>query len=232
VAGDLTNLASGRARPQRIRPHWWAVLAVSLSLLALVAAATSDHSNGRGDKTASRGGQAAPHAPTSPPTSTPTTTTTTLPTTPPRAVTPTTSAPTVASVNAAGTTRVVTKASITAPATTTTTTAPAAKGSAIGAAPAQPAPQTLTGDLQQPDAASANYAFTGSGAMRISVSWSPTTTLSLFVSCPDGSQTAEGASSVAVVLPDANGACELTLKEALVQYNVVSYTLTIAPTGG
>lgn len=230
MAGDLTNLASGRARPQRIRPHWWAVLAVSLSLLALVAAATSDHSNGRGGKTASRDGQAAPHAPTSRSTSTPTTTTTT--TTLPSVVTPTTSASTVDSVNAPDTTRVVTKASITAPATTTTTTAPATKGSAIGAAPAQPAPQTLTGDLQQPDDASANYAFTGSGAMRISVSWSPTTTLSLFVSCPDGSQTAEGASSVAVVLPDADGACELTLKETLVQYNAVSYTLTIAPTGG
>jgi hypothetical protein len=68
--------------------------------------------------------------------------------------------------------------------------------------------------------------------MRVSVSWSPTTTLSLYVSCPDGSQTGEGTSSVSVVLPDADGACELTLKLILVQYNAVSYTLTIAPAGG
>jgi hypothetical protein len=52
------------------------------------------------------------------------------------------------------------------------------------------------------------------------------------VSCPDGSEAAEGASSVAVVLPDADGDCELTLKETLVQYAGVSYTLTIAPAGG
>jgi hypothetical protein len=103
---------------------------------------------------------------------------------------------------------------------------------AIGVAPAQPAPQTFTGYLQQPDDASASFPFTGAGAMRVSVTWFPTTTLSLDVSCPDGSATSEGASSVAVVLPDADGDCELTLKETLVQYDAVSYTLTIAPAGG
>ncbi len=68
--------------------------------------------------------------------------------------------------------------------------------------------------------------------MRISASWSPTDSLSLSVSCPDGSQTSEGTSSVAVVIPDADGPCDLTLKETLVQYDAVSYTLTIAPAGG
>jgi len=52
------------------------------------------------------------------------------------------------------------------------------------------------------------------------------------VSCPDGYQTAEGTSSIAVVLPDADGACELTVKEMLVQYAAISYTLTIGPAGG
>jgi hypothetical protein len=90
----------------------------------------------------------------------------------------------------------------------------------------------MTGYLQQPDDASAHIAFTGEGAMRVSVSWPSTVTLSLSVSCPAGTQTAEGASQVAVVLADADGACDLTLKETLVQYDAVSYTLTIAPAGG
>jgi len=90
----------------------------------------------------------------------------------------------------------------------------------------------MTGDLEQPFDASATYAFTGAGAMRVSVSWPSTITLSLSVSCPDGAQSAEGASYVAVVIPDADGPCDLTLKETLVQYDVVSYTLTIAPAGG
>ena len=68
--------------------------------------------------------------------------------------------------------------------------------------------------------------------MRISASWSPTDSLSLSVSCPDGSQTAEGTTSVAVVIPDADGPCDLTLKIMLVQYDAISYTLTIAPAGG
>ena len=104
--------------------------------------------------------------------------------------------------------------------------------STIGSAPAQPAPLTRSGDLQQPYDATANEAFTGAGAMRISASWSPTDSLSLSVSCPDGSQTAEGTSSVAVVILDADGPCDLTLKIMLVQYDAISYTLTIAPAGG
>jgi len=68
--------------------------------------------------------------------------------------------------------------------------------------------------------------------MQISASWSPIETLSLSVSCPNGSQTAEGTSSVAVVIPDADGPCDLTLSEVLVQDDVVSYTLTIASASG
>jgi hypothetical protein len=68
--------------------------------------------------------------------------------------------------------------------------------------------------------------------MRVSASWPTTTTLSLSVSCPTGTQTAVGASSVSVVIQDADGYCELTLKETLVQYNTVSYTVTVASAGG
>jgi len=36
---------------------------------------------------------------------------------------------------------------------------------------------------------------------------------------------------VTVMLPDADGACEVTLKETEVEYDLISYTLTIGPSG-
>jgi hypothetical protein len=119
-----------------------------------------------------------------------------------------------------------------APTTTTTTTAPPAKGEAIGAAPAQTALQIWTGYLQQPTDATAKYTFSGAGATQVSVSWSPSTPLSLSVSCPSGTQTAQGSSNAAIVIADADGYCEVTLQLLLVQYAAVSYTLTIAPASG
>jgi hypothetical protein len=105
-------------------------------------------------------------------------------------------------------------------------------GSGVDAA-AQPAPTVEeNGALQQPDASSASYPFTGAGTMQISVSSPSTTTLSLSVSCPQGGQSAEGSSAIAVVVPDADGPCDVTLKETLVQYDAVPYTITIGPDGG
>jgi hypothetical protein len=231
MAGELPKVASGRAHPQRIRPHWWAVLAVSLSLLALVAAAASNHSNGhknRGLDAASSDQRATGVPPTAPSTST--STTANAPTQPVSNVTPTTSAPVAKPATTSYGGNVITTPSttpFTAPTTSTTnTTTPTTV-----AAPVRPAPQVETGGLEQPDS-TAKYSFTGVGSMQVSASWSPTDSLSLSVSCPDGSLTSEGTSSVAVVIPDANGPCNITLKETLVQYDVISYTLTIASAGG
>ncbi len=224
-----------------MRPHWWAVLAVSLSLLALVAAATSEHSgHGKGRDTAASRNRKATGIPTTAP-STTTSTATADPTLPARNMSSAATAPTVSpGTSGSGGHLVTTPATtaMTAPTTTgattstTTSTTGSTTTSTTGSAPAQPAPQTRSGNLQQPYDATANEAFTGAGAMRISASWSPTDSMSLSVSCPDGSQTAEGTTSAAVVILDADGPCNLTLKILLVQYDAISYTLTIAPAGG
>ncbi len=204
------------------------MLAVSLSLLALVAAATSDHPDalGRRGHDLAAGDRKATGIPsTLPPT--PASTTTTLLTRPGSTGSPTGSGQAVTTGTAGDGIHIVTTPSTTVPTTSTTTTT-----SAIGPVPAQPAPLIRSGELQQPYVSTANEAFTGAGPMRISVTWSPTDSLSLSVSCPDGAQTAEGTTSAAVVIPDADGPCDLTLKIMLVQFDVISYTLTIAPAGG
>jgi hypothetical protein len=68
--------------------------------------------------------------------------------------------------------------------------------------------------------------------MRVSASWSPAVALSLSVTCPSGTQTTEGWSSAVVVITDATGACELTLKEIVVQYDAVAYSLSIGAADG
>ena len=90
----------------------------------------------------------------------------------------------------------------------------------------------ISGALQQPDDASASYAFTGAGSMQVSASSTSSVPLLLTVSCPGGRVDEAGSSFVSVVIPDAAGPCDLVLKETLVQYVAVPYTLTIGPEGG
>jgi hypothetical protein len=113
--------------------------------------------------------------------------------------------------------------------TTTTTTRPSTAG--VVTAPTQPV-TPLDGSLQQPDDASATYSFAGQGSVEVSVSWTPSTTLSLTVTCGSDTQVQEGSSSISMLLPDAEGPCDLVLKEMLVQYVAVSYTGMVGPGGG
>jgi hypothetical protein len=217
-----------RARPARSRPHWWAVLAVSLSLLALVAARSADprstHGHvGRSHATAALGTRSSLSPPVTgghtstvdtaapAPTVTTSTTTTTVATAP---------------VVSSGSSSVRPAATHTSSSTTTTV--------ATSTAPAPPPvpTETYTGDLQQPDDSQATYSFTGSGPMQVSVSWSGPYTLSLSVSCPSGTQNQEGASAFTVVIPDGTGACVTTVRETQMQYNEIPYTLTIGPASG
>jgi hypothetical protein len=235
VAGDITESGSAGARPLRIRPHWWAVLAVSLALLALVAAATSDHPTTSGHGRSALSVQRHRGAP---PASSPTTTSTstTLPQTTTTTVTPSTSQAAPATDTARG--NDVSSRTSTAPvSTTTTTTVTTTASTDLGAAPTQPAGPvatrlTTSGLLQQPDVAYAHYTFTGVGSMTVSVTWTYATPLSLTVSCPDGSDTKVGTSSLSVMIPNAGGDCGMTLQETLVQYDAVDYDLTIGPTNG
>jgi hypothetical protein len=218
-----------------MRPHWWAVLAVSLSLLALVAAATSGHPSGpahhRPEAVAARDGQAG-----RPPAPGPGTTTTTTAPAPDLGFAPVTSTTLTPAATPAGTpgtigtkAQVVTKPSSTVPSVpTTTTTAPSA-----GAVTSTtlPAPQIFTGDLQYPDDPTNSIPFTGSGAMRITVTWPTTPSLSLAVTCPGGSQSNEGPSGISVLIADATGSCDIVLQETQVQFDLVSWKVTIVPTG-
>jgi hypothetical protein len=110
---------------------------------------------------------------------------------------------------------------------------PTTSGSSA-AAPVKPTtpPATWTGDLQEPDDASATQIFAGAGPTEVSATWTPGLTLSLTVTCPGGTQAAQGSSEVGVVIADATGACEITLKETVVQYDAIAYTLTIGPADG
>jgi hypothetical protein len=234
VAGDITESGSAGARPLRIRPHWWAVLAVALALLALVAAATANHPTSSGHRRSAlsvRRHQAAP------PPASPTTTSTTVPQTTTTTVTPSTS-PVVPPSGAARGNDVGSRPSTASiPTTTTTTPLATAASTGLGAAPTQPAGPVATnttksGSLQQPDDAFASYVFTGVGSMTVSVTWTYATPLSLAVTCPGGSDTKGGPSTITVVIPNAGGDCGIMLKETLVQYDAVDYVLRIGPTNG
>jgi hypothetical protein len=110
-----------------------------------------------------------------------------------------------------------------APATTTTTT-PAASS---------PNDRTQTqGILNPPQQQSNGFAFTASGPTTVSVVWSGSTYLTLDVSCPGGSQTAGGTSAMAVTLPTASGSCLATVSEPASESTALTYTITIAPSGG
>jgi hypothetical protein len=233
VSGDHSTRGSGGTRPLRIRPHWWAVLAVSLSLLALVAA-TSGHPGGLDHhRTLAERSGSAPATTTT--TTTPASTTTTVPGLGANPVSPAEATPGGAPALKA---QIVTRPSTTqssAPtpttSTTTTTTAPPS-GSTVATTPVQPAPVTSTGDLVYPDDSTATTTFFGVGAMRVTATWPTTPTVSLTVTCPGGGQSAQGSSMVTVLLPVTGGNCIVTLKELLVQFDAVNYTLTIAPAGG
>jgi hypothetical protein len=63
-------------------------------------------------------------------------------------------------------------------------------------------------------------------------STSSTIPLLLTVTCPAGAVDQAGSSLVSVVIPNADGPCDVVLKETVVQYVAVPYTLTIGPEGG
>jgi hypothetical protein len=225
----------------RIRPYWWAVLAVSVSLLALVGA-TSGHPDPTSGRAAAPDEPAHPHqsGSTTPPATAATTTTTTEPAGGPSTVTTSTpppasgatSSPDGAQVLAGRSSDPTTTTTTATTATTTTTTTAATGGSSVAAAVLPVAPITMSGALQQPDEASASYAFSGAGSMQVSATSTSSAPLLLTVTCPGGTLDQAGSSFVSVVIPDADGPCELVLKETLVQYVAVPYTVTIGPEGG
>jgi hypothetical protein len=238
VAGDGNDKGPAGARPVRIRPHWWAVLAVSLSLLALVAAAASNHPSNSPHGRASLRSHPATSQPTLPAPTTSTPASAPASPTSTTSVASTTSTPSPPRVVTTAGTRVgagVANEPSSAPTATSTTSVPPA-GPGLAAATTQttqPADKfARTGTLQQPDIPFASYTFYGVGSMTVSATWTFATPLSLTVTCPGGAQTRVETSPISVMIPNAGGDCSTVLKETLVQYDAVDFTLKVGPTDG
>jgi hypothetical protein len=223
VPGNAT-VSPTRAHPARGRPTWWVVLAVTLALMALVAA-TATRSSGSGGARQGNHGSDPNHSAAAlshlkhPASSHPTSATDVVPGTVPVR----TSTPSIGfdAANPPAGHAVVTTTTTTSAPTTTTTTAPAASNDIVD-----------PGYLQPPTQSSTTFGFTGHGPTRITVTWSNSTYLTLSVSCPSGNQQSGGSSAISLSMTDAEGSCTGTLSEPAAEDTMVSYTITISPGSG
>jgi hypothetical protein len=226
--------------PTRDWSRWWAVLAVSLALMAVVLVLSGGHRPTQKPSAEAAARQRLAHPSTSmsaprrsaerPGSRTParvsTPTSTTVATTPPApgndpssgSVTPATTPPTVASPTRSE-----------AGGTGSGSGSGSAADPVSGTPPDGSAGDAQQGYLQPPDNTSAIYPATAGGSLRVSARWSGSTTLTLSVDCPDAARSASGTSSVTVTLPQAEGDCQATLSEPSTESDTVSYTLSIGP---
>jgi hypothetical protein len=232
VAQGTGSSDGRRPRVARSRPNWWVILAVSLALMALLVATagnpkrivrggahgianaqSSDSHGARGTGASSRSASASTARST------------------------TTTAPVGAGANTAATALTSTHAAAAppttapqAPATTTTTPVVVPTTTTTVAAPPLGA-GSHQGVIEPPAQRSGSVAFTGSGAMQISVLWSGPTYLTMQVSCPSGDQNVGGSSAMQASLPDASGSCLATVSEPASESTALTYTITIGPGG-
>jgi hypothetical protein len=207
-------MASMRSRPARGRPTWWVVLAVSLALMALIAATAAR--TGR-----SAGGPLLPHRD-----AVSSTTTTSHPgsASVPTSVTTPVSTPSFAGGSTA--------AAISHTPAITTTSVPVAPSTTTTAGGPPPTGSTYPGYLQPPQTSSTIYAFSGQGPTRISVTWSGATYLTMSVTCSGFNQSTGGSSAMSMSIPNAQGACQAAVSEPTTENDTLSYTIAIDPTGG
>jgi hypothetical protein len=231
------------------RPQWWAVLAVSLALMALVATVSSTRRHGTAGSLAvhtssvrhpaTRAGTRAAEVGAAPDLAPPSTDSTgTTPTTALRIT------PAVAGRTDVGTGTDTDAAPPSAPvATTTSTTAPAAApvtvtddpvttttavAATAATSPDSPDVATYPGDFDAPDPVSATYPVGAtSGTVRASVTFSGTTTLDLSISCSGGDQSQAVVSGGSLTEPVGGGNCSVTLTEPAGVTGSVPYTLTV-----
>jgi hypothetical protein len=228
VGGGNDTTGSVRARPLRGRPHWWAVLAVTLALMALLASTSAGRPLTLGTRTL----PVKPDAPRHPRAAVathPTTTTTTIIEAPATDTGPRSAA--------GGHTTAAITASVPSNATTPTTVANSGTATGVGtgegSTPAQASDRTTEqGYLEPPDNTSVLYPFTADGATQVQVTWPTATVLVLSVDCGNGPQSDQGTSSVTVLAPATSGQCQATLSEPTSETGTVSYTLTIGPADG
>ncbi|HVX20270.1 MAG TPA: hypothetical protein VHB02_02870 [Acidimicrobiales bacterium] len=241
----------------RGRPHWWAVLAVALGLMAVVATVSraGGHTPRRG---VAEGGQhrTAPSGPvpgggpdddggTAGPAAGPGTGAATATGEP---VETATTVPTSASVRSAST-RSASSAGDPAGVDGAGSPGPAAAAVGTTASVGPPVPtttttgaagatsttttvpgQTFSGYLASPDDISASYDTTGSGVVTATATWSGASTLTLSISCSDRTTNEMGPSGISISLPGGAGgdtACSVTLAEPPSAEGPVPYSLSI-----
>jgi len=106
----------------------------------------------------------------------------------------------------------------------------AAVGTSPVPQPATPATQTDPGYLQYPDDVSAQYQYPASGSgVTAAATWAGTASLSLSVSCPGVQQSRSGPSGLQVGVTGGTGECTITLAELQPLQTAVSYSMTIGP---
>jgi hypothetical protein len=229
VEAGSKALGRPRAQPTRGRPNWWVILAVSLALMALMAATSAST---RGSENFGRRVQSLNSAQVTPSRHAHGAVTTssagaqgkgtTLPSV------PTTTTVPAARLGAGASGAVST--TVPPSATTTTVAAAATAGTSAGPGGTTPSDRTTnSGTLQPPSDPSNSYGFTGHGPMQVSVTWGDSTYLTLTVTCPNASQGNGGTSAMAVSLPDAEGACRATVSEPTSENTPVTYSITIGP---
>ncbi len=240
AVGGATDPPNDDARRTAHKPHWWAVLAVTLALMALVAAVSS--TTRRAPSLATSHGTSA-HRVRSPNVSVNSTTV------PSDAITPAGTAGTASSIGAtqevaratpsngdptgaggsAATTAPVTPTSapsstVPTPATGTvppaTTTPPTVAASANGT-------DTFPGNLEYPENISAQYPVTTGGGVTATADWSGASDLTLAVACPGDQGSRNGPSGLSVSVGGSAGTCTVTLSEPSSVQATVSYSLTV-----
>jgi hypothetical protein len=239
----------GRSADYRGRPVWWAVLAVALGLMALVAAMSfagrteppraADAAHERRATAASTavarpagGGPAQPSsttASTTPSLGTGTSAAappTTAPSTPRGTVGPTT-----------GPTLGPTDGTDGSPATAATspadgaTTSPATSPAETTTTTTVPAVKTFAGYLAYPDDVSATYQAGGGEDVSATATWTGTPTLSLTITCTSQHVSRNGESGISLAVTDDHGAavpCNVTLAEPPSEEGTVSYSLSVS----
>ncbi len=120
-----------------------------------------------------------------------------------------------------------TPTTVTVPAAGTTTT------TAVGPPTSGPSSESEPGNLEYPGNVSASYQVAASGSVTASAGWTGAPDLTLSVDCPGGQDVRTGASGLAVTEPSGSSgpavACTVTLAETSTEPATVSYVLTIDP---
>ncbi len=218
------------------RPHWWALLAVTLALMALVAA-LSPHGPAR-PTTALHQADPAPlggggtEAGAAPPTTSPAPAGTSVTPSPTERTGPVLAAGGAPSTTAP-TAPTTTSSVVTGPPVSTTATGTPSTPSTTAPTTAPTVPTglgpVLEGYLQYPQNIKAIYTVNpGSGITAIGATWTGMAALSLSSECPSATQSTTGPSGLTVPVSTAGGGCTVVLAEPPDTDGTASYVLAVA----